>query len=57
VHVDVGVAGRADTQVGQRVLGERGEQVVVERDARLDVGGAGAVEVEDELDARLARLP
>ena len=56
VHVDLDVALGPHRQVDQRVLGERGQQVVEERHRGVDVGGAGAVEVEHELDARLARL-
>ena len=56
VHVDLDVAAGAHGEVGERVLRERGEQVVIERHRRLDVGLTGAVEVERQVDAGLARL-
>ena len=55
VDVDLDVAGRPDGEVDERVLGQRAQHVVVERHPGLDVGLAGAVEVEAQLDARLAR--
>ncbi len=55
VRVDVGVARRAHGEVGERVLGERRQQVVEERHGGVDVTATGAVEVELELDRRLAR--
>ncbi|OEI67228.1 hypothetical protein Cus16_3129 [Curtobacterium sp. ER1/6] len=57
VHVDVGVPGRPHAQVDQRVLAEGGQHVVEERHARRDVGRTGAVQIERQLDARLARAP
>ena len=56
VHVDVGVAARRDVEVDERVLGERREHVVEERHGRRDRRAAGAIEVDAQLDARLARL-
>ena len=55
VGVDVGVARRAHRQVGERVLRERGQQVVEERHGGVDVAASRAVEVEFEFDGRLAR--
>ena len=55
VRVDVGVARGTDRQIGQRVLGERRQQVVEERHRRVDVAATGTVEVQFELDRGLAR--
>ena len=49
------VAGGLDGEVDERVLAQRVEHVVVERTPVDDVGRAGAVEVEPELDGRLGR--
>ena len=55
VHVDVRCRRVAVTvEVGERVLREGREQVVEERHRRVDRRGTGAVEVEGQLDARLA---
>src|SRR5690606_37586941 len=56
VDIDVNVAGGANGEVNQGVLGERGEHVVEERHRGGDLGRAGAVEVQGELDARFARF-
>src|SRR4029450_4815849 len=53
VSVDVDVARRVDPEVDERVLGQRDEHVVVEAHAGRDLGLAGAVEVEGEVDLRL----
>ena len=46
VDVDVGVTGGLDRHVNERVLAQRRQHVVVERDGRVDVRDAGAVEVD-----------
>ena len=56
VGVDVGVAVGGDGEVDQRVAGERGEHVVVEADPGGDVGAAGAVEVDLDVDLGLLGL-
>lgn len=50
VHVDVGVTVGVDGQVDQRMLAERGHHMVVERHGCIDIGFAGAVEVQFEVD-------
>ena len=57
VGVDVGVPGRLDREVDQRVLGQREQHVVVERHPRADLPGAGAVEVDADLDGALGGGP
>lgn len=53
VIVDVGVSLDAQRQVDERVSRERGEHVVKEAHAGLDVGDTGAVEVDRKPDVRL----
>ncbi len=55
VSVDLHVTFGTHREVGQGVLRERREHVIVERDAGVDRAGAGAIEVKAQLDARLAR--
>ena len=55
VGVDVGVAGRAHREIGQRVLREGREQVVEERHGGVDVAAPGAVQIEVEFDGGFAR--
>ena len=55
VRVDVGVARCADGQIGQRVLRERGQQVIEERHGRVDVAATRAIQIEVELDGGFAR--
>ena len=55
VLVDLEVAVGVDRQVEQAVVGERAEQVVVEADAGVDAGVAGAVEPERDGDLGLVR--
>src|SRR5205814_1613248 len=55
VDVDIGVTRCAHGEVGERVLGEGGQEVIEERHSRVDVASAGAVEVDVELDSGLAR--
>src|SRR5690606_13977500 len=53
VGVDLRVARGSHGEIGQRVLGERGEHVVEERHRRVDLTLPRAVEVEFEFDGRL----
>ena len=46
VDVDVDVTGGLDRHVDERVLAQRRQHVVVERDRRVDVRDARAVEVD-----------
>src|SRR5699024_7512250 len=55
VHVDVRVTRRTHGEVGQRVLRERREHVVEERNRRVDAARPRAVEVDLEFDRGLAR--
>jgi hypothetical protein len=55
VGVDMGVAVGLHGEVDERVLRERQEHVVVERDAGADVTAAGAVEVDGHLHGALGR--
>jgi hypothetical protein len=57
VRVDVRVAGGADGEIGERVLRERGQEVVEERHRRVDVARTRTVQIEVELDGGLARDP
>ena len=41
-------------EIDQRVVGERGEQVVEETDSCIDSGFTGSIEVEGDLDAGFA---
>ena len=53
VVVDLGVALDAHREVHERVARERAEHVVEEAHAGLDVGGAGAVQIDGQADVRL----
>lgn len=56
VVIDVEIAGGVDGEIEEGVFGEEFEHVVEEADAGVDVGGAGAVEVEGEGDVGFAGL-
>src|SRR2546428_618956 len=56
VLIDLDVALCLDGEVHEPVLGERLQHVAEERDRRLDLRGAGAVEPQRERDLRLLRL-
>src|SRR3990172_3405387 len=55
VFVHLEVAGRGNRQVEQGMVGERGQQVVEEADARRDLGPALTVELEVHRDVGLPR--
>src|SRR3546814_9522675 len=57
VGVDERVAAGVQDEVEQGVARERGEHVVIEADPSGDLVLAGAVEVELDVDLRLAGLP
>src|SRR5690606_3211225 len=55
MDIDVRITRGYDREIGQRVLGERRKHVVEERDGGRDRALPRAVEVQRQLDRRLAR--